>query len=464
MKYMTGPHRKGNGNNTQKKEILITPHPYTTHFNNSAGIFPTTANMNMPNNHYWGNFTPQITNSFNQNNMPLNLPLAESTWKNDIYTPSNMYNSMEYEIIHGAEHNIKHQQHQPAPSIDSFSIYSIDTYLVQKKSENEKPTTIIPDHDQIYYDLKHLLKITQQLDMGSEYFFQIDELQNRATFIGNDKHKLAYYVLSNRINLRIIKEKLPYMQLHPMLIILHETLSNEEWLGYHPNQIMSNGELAATHFDRWLDKFRTYLRKPTNEEKITDWEYEPSKQYNDTVAKFNLMLKNTDHTPTISRIDLSTASQPFNTNDLHLLSDSLDDLLRGIRNKKLPATIHGFIWHLQYLERKGFYYHCMIFYTGTDNETESEIIEEVMEYWKYTILRGKGTVSNCEDEFSHYRKMGIGTHDFSNKHEFDQFCKNVLPMYSLIDQHFRLRIPDALLETNNIKKHKLQTAGSWFKY
>lgn len=433
-------------------------------FNNSAGMFPTT--MNIPSSQIWGNFTPQITNYFKPNNinLPLNLSFTESTWKNDTFTPNSIHNSMQYQFTDKTEKNIIHQQPSPTPLIESFSIYARDTHLVEKTPENEKPTIIIPINNQIYHDLKYLRKIAKQLSRENGYFFQIDEFKNRAKFIDCEMYKLAYNALSSRIDLQAIKEKLPYMKLHPMLIFLRETLCNEEWVGCHPNQTMSNGELAATHFDRWLDKFRTFLRKPANEEKIAEWEYEPNKQYNDTVAKFNLMLKNTDHTPTISRIDLSTTNQPFNTNDLRLLSDSLDDLLKAIRNKKLPATIHGFIWHLQYLERKGFYYHCMILYTGTDNETESEILAKVVEYWKYTILRGKGTVTNCEDELSHYRKMGIGTHDFSNKQEYDQFCNNVLPMYSLIDQDFRLHAPDALLEINNIKRHKLQTVGSWFKY
>ncbi|KJV24665.1 hypothetical protein VI06_21585 [Aquitalea magnusonii] len=203
-------------------------------------------------------------------------------------------------------------------------------------------------------------------------------------------------------------------------------------------------------------------RKANSTEAVAEWEEKPVKQYNEMISQFDLMLKNIKTPLNIIRVDLSTSEDSTSTKCLNRLANALNNLQNNCINKKIPVSTKGLVWHLEYQERKGFHYQCVFFCDNKDDISEEDIFTTLSEHWKYTILRGKGSVFNCSDEASLLRGKGIGLQDFSNQLVYNLFIDEILPMLTLVDKDLRLRTPQELLKSTHTSHMNFESNGYWF--
>jgi|GEM_PF-5316716 len=481
MKYMKGAHNHEGLKLNQKIQLN---RDFTTNYTGS----PLYTNPLMCNNGLFNNtglpWQTQAINNFNipstQNNNAYLFPQQMNSYTNPYYSgigyptasafvnnsPSPNTASM---IINKAiqqkkiiNNPIEQQKQQAIPKIDGIETYAHDTIYKEYCKEINNDILIVPANFNNLIKPIALLRYAKILATSSGYFFRIYQGVHGGSDIRPDKFYEMYISLSQVPRTSEIRKDFPFMQLHPTVELLLKTLEQEYWRGCNPNDTMYDGELAATHCDKWVDKFRAQFKKTDFTDKVTKWENEPIKQYKDTVHHFNLMLEDTQKPLNVVRVDLSVTGQASTADKLPKLVNAFETLMNACHNKKVHTPIKGIVWRLEHTERKAFHYHCIFFCDNTEELTQEEILGTIGEYWKYTILKSDGVYYNCNEEPSLFRGKGSGVQDFSNQLIQKLFIDEVLPMLTLVDLDLRVHVPDESLKRTSLSSKALETSGYWF--
>lgn len=112
--------------------------------------------------------------------------------------------------------------------------------------------------------------------------------------------------------------------------------------------------------------------------------------------------------------------------------------------KILPAkSLAGFIWKLEYGQKKGFHIHTVIFLKGSIAREDVTIGRLLGEYWKKNITQGKGLYFNCnhlkEDRYKGSCAIGMLTSDDAKWELFDE---KVITYITKPDLHASLELSD----------------------
>lgn len=111
----------------------------------------------------------------------------------------------------------------------------------------------------------------------------------------------------------------------------------------------------------------------------------------------------------VIRIDLSYDKSCKSSHDLESVRRDFARLLANRRHNKLfNRALVGYIWCLEYGELKGYHYHVTLFFDSAVVYKDTFLAQEIGEYWKTVITRGKGNYYNCNAVKSKYKRLGIG--------------------------------------------------------
>lgn len=81
--------------------------------------------------------------------------------------------------------------------------------------------------------------------------------------------------------------------------------------------------------------------------------------------------------------------------------------LNNRRSNSIFEDEVGYIWCLEYGEKKGYHYHCFFFFNGAKVHKDAYRGELIGAYWK-RITDDAGTFYNCNRKKSNYRYLAIG--------------------------------------------------------
>jgi hypothetical protein len=117
----------------------------------------------------------------------------------------------------------------------------------------------------------------------------------------------------------------------------------------------------------------------------------------------------------VVRLDLSYLierdEQSNRTHQLVSLEQVKEDLFRLLRNKRHNAmfdALVGYIWKLEYGDLKGYHYHLILFFKGSEVRSDYFKGKEIGDYWRDVITGGRGIYFNCSGKKSEYAHLGIG--------------------------------------------------------
>ena len=91
----------------------------------------------------------------------------------------------------------------------------------------------------------------------------------------------------------------------------------------------------------------------------------------------------------------------------------LKHLLNNARMYSLFDAVVGYIWSLEYGPERGFHYHLVLFFDGSQVRNDVYLAREIGEYWIY-ITKSRGDYWNCNANKEDYRRLGIGMIHFSD--------------------------------------------------
>ncbi len=110
------------------------------------------------------------------------------------------------------------------------------------------------------------------------------------------------------------------------------------------------------------------------------------------------------------RIDLAY-EKPYSDNiTLEEANNDLNRMLNNMRSK--PSIFKDMVGHIckrEYTEDKGVHFHTLFIYDGQKVQKDAFKGDQIGEYWKQQITRGKGTYHNCNRNT--YVRNGIGMLD-----------------------------------------------------
>lgn len=93
-------------------------------------------------------------------------------------------------------------------------------------------------------------------------------------------------------------------------------------------------------------------------------------------------------------------------------------LMKGFHHDKDLPNIVGYLWKLEFGEKKGYHYHCIFFMDGNKFQSDTHYAEMIGQRWTEITL-GKGYYFNCHRDKIKYRHLAIGIARHSDQTFFD---------------------------------------------
>lgn len=85
-----------------------------------------------------------------------------------------------------------------------------------------------------------------------------------------------------------------------------------------------------------------------------------------------------------------------------------DKLLYDLKNKMFSASMVGYVWKLEYALSKGYHYHIMVFFDGSQVREDETLALIIGQHWRDKVTEGKGIYHNCNAKKEGYRLRGFG--------------------------------------------------------
>ncbi|WP_323645029.1 YagK/YfjJ domain-containing protein [Aliarcobacter butzleri] len=155
-----------------------------------------------------------------------------------------------------------------------------------------------------------------------------------------------------------------------------------------------------------------------NNNKKTNRRLESTKKYIDDLSKKYSKLN-------IVRVDLGYTKEDSKSITFEDASKDLNKMLNNTRSKPTVfGEMIGYITKKELGEDKGVHIHVAIIYNGNIVREDITKAEQIGEYWKNNITKGKGLFHNCSK--NEYKDKGVGVIDYKDEEKRKIFDEKVL--------------------------------------
>lgn len=152
--------------------------------------------------------------------------------------------------------------------------------------------------------------------------------------------------------------------------------------------------------------------------KKTNRRLESTKKYIDDLSKKYSKLN-------IVRVDLGYTKEDSKSITFEDASKDLNKMLNNTRSKPTVfGEMVGYITKKELGEDKGVHIHVAIIYNGNIVREDITKAQQIGEYWKNNITKGKGVFHNCSK--NEYKNKAVGVIDYKDKEKRKIFDEKVL--------------------------------------
>ncbi|MGD7035139.1 inovirus-type Gp2 protein [Methylotuvimicrobium buryatense] len=116
-------------------------------------------------------------------------------------------------------------------------------------------------------------------------------------------------------------------------------------------------------------------------------------------------------------------------------------LLNNAKKNQLFNHVVGKIWKLEYGPDKGFHYHLIFFFDGSQVREDVTLAKLIGDYWVNAITNNRGTYWNCNANKNHYNQCGIGMIHYSDLEKIENL-KQTAEYLVKVDHYARILTPD----------------------
>ena len=155
-----------------------------------------------------------------------------------------------------------------------------------------------------------------------------------------------------------------------------------------------------------------------NNNKKTNRRLESTKKYIDDLSKKYSKLN-------VVRVDLGYTKEDSKSITFEDASKDLNKMLNNTRSKPTVfGEMVGYITKKELGENKGVHIHVAIIYNGNIVREDITKAQQIGEYWKNNITKGKGVFHNCSK--NEYKNKAVGVIDYKDKEKRKIFDEKVL--------------------------------------
>lgn len=155
-----------------------------------------------------------------------------------------------------------------------------------------------------------------------------------------------------------------------------------------------------------------------NNNKKTNRRLESTKKYIDDLSKKYSKLN-------IVRVDLGYTKEDSKSITFEDASKDLNKMLNNTRSKPTVfGEMVGYITKKELGEEKGVHIHVAIIYNGNIVREDITKAQQIGEYWKNNITKGKGVFHNCSK--NEYKNKAVGVIDYKDEEKRKIFDEKVL--------------------------------------
>ncbi|MFW2606391.1 YagK/YfjJ domain-containing protein [Aliarcobacter butzleri] len=152
--------------------------------------------------------------------------------------------------------------------------------------------------------------------------------------------------------------------------------------------------------------------------KKTNRRLESTKKYIDDLSKKYSKLN-------IVRVDLGYTKEDSKSITFEDASKDLNKMLNNTRSKPTVfGEMVGYITKKEVGEDKGVHIHVAIIYNGSKVREDITKAQQIGEYWKNNITKGKGVFHNCSK--NEYKNKAVGVIDYKDEEKRKIFDEKVL--------------------------------------
>ncbi|MCU4316384.1 inovirus Gp2 family protein [Acinetobacter bereziniae] len=145
---------------------------------------------------------------------------------------------------------------------------------------------------------------------------------------------------------------------------------------------------------------------------------ERSKRQYKRARKLVQSLRNKFSKLLVIRIDFCWKGSIEDDSTSNVMKPNFAQLLKGFHHSKDLPNIVGYLWKLEFGEKKGYHYHCIFFMDGNKFQSDTHYAEIIGQRWTEITL-GKGYYFNCHRDKIKYRHLAIGMARHSDQTFFD---------------------------------------------
>lgn len=127
----------------------------------------------------------------------------------------------------------------------------------------------------------------------------------------------------------------------------------------------------------------------------------------------------------------------------HKYWEAKHDFRRFLNNAKMNRLFDhlvGYVWSLEYGPDKGYHYHLILFFDGSQVRQDVILGKMIGEYWQYVITDTRGVYWNCNAYKDDYPECGIGMVHYSDT-EKRNYLKNAAGYLIKVDHYARMLVP-----------------------
>ncbi|WP_410497691.1 inovirus-type Gp2 protein [Chitinibacter sp. S2-10] len=288
--------------------------------------------------------------------------------------------------------------------------------------------------------------------------------RNRKVISQTYRAGLAYMSLAQNYQNQEIQQILATKILNPYLDLLTRiwpTISNLDWRHYSADELMPNGKLAAEMFNVSLQDLRAYAESTEFKKRCDVWYAESTQQYRSCKAYVEYLFSRYARLLVV-RLDLGFVIDSELRADVIGCRERLQRFLRNKRNNSLFDHQVGYIWRLEFGIKKGWHYHCILFFDGSKSQQDVSLGDAIGNYWRKVVTQGQGTYWNCnrhKDRYSMFKLLGVGMIHHSEEDKRDNLLKAVTYLCKM-DEYLRQALPDGVTGIHTFGRGKIPSNDS----
>lgn len=213
------------------------------------------------------------------------------------------------------------------------------------------------------------------------------------------------------------------------------TLELHKEFFYNPIALTSKGGRQYSLYNKLINLIRTESNSPEFKHHIALRARRTLARQRSVEKYINTLLENHSRL-LVLRIDFSYLFEFAKNITADKAKGDLSHFLSNKRgNPALFANLVGYIWKLEWGQKKGYHFHLIFFYNGRNVMKDTYWATQLGEYWKHQITAGIGNYHNCNASKHKYYRLGIGMLERSDDAKRKVLFNDVVGYLTKTDQY-----------------------------